>query len=147
MQHSAYLLGIEIWVRFLSFLLFFSLAPKPKYISQYELMLGFKNKTKTKLDLWYLWFYFKQLTISMPMTQILIYFFFFFCFFNGLTRQRLWNLHRDSWVSRSNFTKFGFIIMSTSSPFCSAPHTDSLLNFYHLSAVWRNSKGKKPAMG
>lgn len=81
MQHSAYLLGIEIWVRFLSFLLFFSLAPKPKYISQYELMLGFKNKNKTKLDLWYLWFYFKQLTISMPMTQILIYFFFFFFLF------------------------------------------------------------------
>ena len=92
MQHSAYLLGIEIWVRFLSFLLFFSLAPKPKYISQYELMLGFKNKTKTKLDLWYLWFYFKQLTISMPMTQILIYFFFFFFFFHRSDSSKIMKL-------------------------------------------------------
>ena len=46
MQRSAYLLGIEIWVRFLSFLLFFSLAPKPKYISQYESCYDLKIKTK-----------------------------------------------------------------------------------------------------
>lgn len=33
------------------------------------------------------------------------------------------------------------------SPLCSAPQTHSRLNFYHSSAICRNSKGKAPIVG
>lgn len=83
----------------------------------------------------------------MPMAQILIYFFFFLVFFHRSDSSKIMKLAQRFLGFQIKLYQIRVYYNAHLLSFLLAPHTDSLLNFYHSSAVWRKSKGKKPAMG